>query len=87
MKELKSYNEYKLPLGNEEKRWYFGQDISSHWYMYPAELKEKWDEMYDIDEDDYDAYDEFTDIFGEYKLGGGNWRIEQISFENPKKEK
>lgn len=77
MKYLKDFNE------NKSQIYFFDQDESSHWYMLPIELKEKWVEMTTNDiGDDYDKQEEFQDLFNEYMLGGG---INNISFENPNK--
>ena len=66
----------------ESGKWFFGQDESSHWYMIPFELRDKWQEMTlnDFDDDDYEDIEEFERLFGEYMLGGG---IESYVFENP----
>lgn len=76
---------YENPIEMESSgRFYFGGDGDGHWYMYPAELREKWSEMTINDLENDDEIEEFESIFGDYRLSGG---IEQISFENPRQEK
>ena len=72
---LKKFNE-----SQENKRFFFDQDCSSHWYMVPVDLKDEWKRLNTDDEDDYETISEFEDVFGQYSLGGG---ISHITFENP----
>lgn len=76
MKHLMKFNESAENKG----RFFFDQDCSSHWYMVPADMKSKWNELNTDDEDDQDTIDLFEEAFGEYRLGGG---ITHITFENP----
>lgn len=68
---------------NEPERYFFDQDDSSHWYMVPENLREKWQELTenDIDPTDYERQEEFGVLFDRYRLDGG---ITDIHFADPK---
>lgn len=85
VKKFEELNEYGSFQPNIKGRFFFDSDSDGHWYMIPAELKQKWSAMTMNDfDDDYGRVEEFEHYFGDYRLGGG---ISQITFENPKKEK
>lgn len=49
------------------------QDESSHWYVIPIELSDKFRELtqFDIDEEDnYENEKKFDEIFSKYRTGG-----------------
>lgn len=57
------------------QKYFFAQDDSCHWYMIPAEKRQRWNEVnkMDIDTDEgYEAFQEFED----YRTGGGISDIE-----------
>lgn len=55
------------------QRFFFDQDDSSHWYMIPAELRDKWRDANEMtyeefSEESYKAQSEFERLFSEYRL-------------------
>lgn len=66
---------------NNEEEYFFDQDESSHWYMIPVRLKNRWMELISRGEDDEEANDLIMREFGQYMTGG----IQKIKFSNPKK--
>ena len=76
MKHLKTFEN----LNTDNIRYIFTQDNSSHWYMVPIKLIDRFKELNNIGDDESD--NSICIEFGDYMTGGG---IEDISFENPKK--
>lgn len=76
MKHLNKFNE------NVNNRFFFDSDCSSHWYMVPLNLKDKWIELNTSDEDDQDTIDKFEEMFNHFRCND----ITTISFENPSKQ-
>ena len=62
------------------KRYFFAQDNDGHWYQIPADRREEWNRLLDID----DAWElpEWEE-FETYQLDGG---IEHITFFQPMEE-
>lgn len=78
MKHLKKFE--NIDTTNEE--FFLDQDGSSHWYMIPVSLKDRWLELINRGEDDDEANDLVDSEFGKYRTGGG---ITNIYFTNPRK--
>jgi hypothetical protein len=65
------------------EKFFFDEDENGHWYCIPTKLRKEWAalvhsihsaEMYSEEFDNLCA--EFTDTFGEYRLGGGITHID-----------
>lgn len=57
------------------QKYFFAQDDSCHWYMIPAEKRQRWNEINEMDietDEGYEAWQELED----YRTGGGISDIE-----------
>lgn len=59
------------------KKYFFGQDNSCHWYIVDADSRVKWEEWLDLDEDNPEAWD--VPIFAK-EIGVS---LSLVEFENP----
>ena len=58
--------------------YFFSQDQDCHWYMIPADKRDKWNQINNMDSEDPDTWDAFNE-FEEYRTGGGISHIEFYS--------
>jgi hypothetical protein len=60
-------------------RFFFEQDTLDHWYIVPAELREKWQQFYAQSTSTQD----FETAFEQYRVEGSP---SQYTFENPQED-
>ena len=62
-----------------EQKYIFIQDNDCHWYMLPVELKDKFNELNNMDTESDEWYKKWQDAdFDSYQTGGGISNIEFI---------
>lgn len=67
-----------------ENTFFFSQDDSGHWYMIPSDKREIWNELSQLDLDEYDNYQKWQDAgFEDYMTGGGIGGIEFVPIKQP----
>lgn len=76
-------------MSKYNKPHFFAQDESSHWYMIPVDLRDRWQQLNNQlpeiegwDEEDYNSA--IDDEFGDFRTGGGIGHIEFIPRQNTK---